>query len=151
MAPAGQEKREKVKLDRNFVTLKVWALIYPVSAETAYGRTAVVESLVHLDRVVAALVLVLQLESEEGQMHVLARRSFNDPIAVLLVVVVVIAVLGMGVEMFDAGRRLQMTAANFAERKNMVEDKVAGRFGFSFTGTRTFTGGVRRLKASPLH
>ena len=49
----------------------------------------------HLNEVVAAVLLILQLEVVEAEMDVVPGRGLNDPVAVLLVVVVDVAELGV--------------------------------------------------------
>ena len=87
-------------------------LFYPVAAEASVGRAGIVKAHVDFDRVVATLVLVLQFKGQKGEVHVLAARRFDDPVAVFLVLVVVVAVFRVGIKVLDAGRRLQMAAAH---------------------------------------
>ena len=56
---------------------------------------ALTQSIPHLYEIVSAVLLVLQLEGEEVEVDVLAVGRLDDPVAVLLVVVVDVAELGV--------------------------------------------------------
>ncbi len=86
---------------------------HPVPAITAVGGARVVESLVNFNRIVAALVLILQLKGEESQVDILAGWCLNNPVAIFFVFVVMVAVLGVRVKVFHTSRRLKVSAANY--------------------------------------
>ena len=73
---------------------------YLVATEFSVWVSWVVEAVEDLDVVVAAVLLVFHLEGEEVEEDVFALRSLDNPVTVLLVVVVGVPVFGVAENLF---------------------------------------------------
>ena len=93
---------------------------YPVPAITTISGAGVVKSLVNFNRIVAALVLIFQLEGEESQVDILPRWRLNNPVAIFFVFIVMVAILGVRIKVFNTSRRLKVPTANYLGKFNHV-------------------------------
>ena len=93
----------------------------------------------HLNEVVATVLLVLQLEVVEGELDVVACWRLDDPVAVLLVVVVDVPELGVREEAGGGGGGSEVTTADrHVLRHEPLHNKFLNHKMLSWTDFRLF-------------
>ena len=105
-----------------------WRLLY--SSTGPYPRSAVaaqfggldVSAIEELHVVVAAVCLLLDLKGLEDELHAVALLRRDHPQAVTRPGVVIVSVLGVGVQVFGLHLRLQITSTLYGSPKGAIEN-----------------------------